>query len=169
MYIHEKISDNRKVAVILIIILSIIPIDIGILHFFSRTSVNNSIATRELYKDDVDNIDLYVESGQYLYIINIINYDDEEKDESPDLTWHFLNYLCNDINKEKNLMGSISQSDAKEWMDYLEENYDFVYLRSIDEDFVETYGEAFEEPPDASETKVMYAVDKTVGKLVKCN
>jgi hypothetical protein len=161
---HEKVMDNRKVALILIVIISLFSIDMEMLHYFSRSSVNSSIETRETYIEDVDNINSYVNPGQYMYMVNM---DEDESDHT--LTWHEINYLCNDINKEKNLNGNVTQSDAEEWLDYLLDNYDFVYLRAVDEDFVETYGKAFEELPDASETKVMYAVDKTEGKLVKCN
>lgn len=156
LYINKRNVKYNKAIITLLGIICLVPLG-NCISYINRDNVKSSIRNRanyyEIYAEEIRSV---VNPEESIYIVNL--------SEDADLHWFAINYICNDIKKEGNRSGTVRQANGEEWMEYLEQNYDYVYLIEINDEFIETYGDIFDTVPDI-ESRSIYKVDKVNRKL----
>lgn len=138
----------------------------SVVTFTSGAYVGASLSLREPLQEYIDIINENVESGSKVWYI----FEGGSNETRLAVKYGIRpNYLDGDVS----IRAVINEEDdgseiysAAEWMDLLcSRDYDYVATYHVDEQFIEDYGELFENKEDIGDDSI-FAVDKENGKLV---
>lgn len=155
LYMESKAVNSYKACMVLIGILACVPTVLWV-NFFNRELIGGNVNSREIYKEDIALLSEVVDEDESVYIVYL------DQDGFKVSTSYFTIFFeCNTMKHENDPWSTVRQQDAESWMDYLIENeHDYVYLRAINEEFVNIYGSDFEQIPPSDIERKMYYVDR---------
>lgn len=138
----------------------------SVVTFTSGAYVGASISLREPLQEYVDIINDNVESGSKVWYI----FEGGSNETRLAIKYGIRpNYLDGDVSIRAEIKAEDDGSEiysAEEWMDMLcERDYDYVATYHIDDQFIEEYGELFENKEDIADDSI-FAVDADNRKLV---
>lgn len=155
-----KFEKGSKVVICELLILLCIPIG-SWFGFLDRSLVDNSISCREQYREDISILQDNVSIEQKVYVINTVDSEMEKR-----MSFYNIFFECDNLRHAINQWGGIIEKDSEAWRQELFENYDYVYLRKVDETFIKEYGRLFEKKLTLKE-KQLYYVERNKGQLVR--
>ena len=167
-FLNKIYDNNQQQILVLSIFLLISPLN-NVQHFISREYVKDSINIRNNYTALVNLINLKTDENDKIYFISQENSGFDFWVTRFSVRPRTLNFCTWSIGKPF-YEGDIwtQPKTLEQWKNELFTEYDFVALYRINDYFVETYGELFEDNMDISNNK-LYKVDKNKGLLIPCS
>lgn len=165
----DEIIDKTKTVCLLLICLMFIsaPLEI-IVPYFTRANVKASINIRSEYQELINKTNEIVEPGSTVWYVS------QNTDGLDRLIYKFSirpSYQRNSqwvIGKPRYEGDSLSLDiSAKEWMEDLKDNYDYVAIYTLNDAFSDNFSEVFKNYKEIGENRI-YKVDKDSGKLSLC-
>ncbi len=161
VYIDNKIESRYECKIILCSLILIMPLNLWF-SFFCGETTRASITIRNNYTEDISILKQAEEKTGKVYMVNL-----DTDPLSCGLDFFTIFFIFNDLDKlDNHSNGIVKEGNMEEWMDTLVKEYTYVYIRKIDDSFIETYGELFYSLPNVGE-KNLYRVDKQQRKLVE--
>ncbi|MBR1876916.1 MAG: hypothetical protein IJ805_07405, partial [Lachnospiraceae bacterium] len=158
--VYQNSSRFLLAALVLVLIL-VSPME-SVIHFMMKKPVRYSVSYREQYNEISNKI---MESCEDNSRIAYINQNTESDDSFLIVRYNVRpeHLLYFEYKLEKDSEGNV-KTTASQMKDILAENYDYAAIYMINDDFINDYGELFENPEDIAENAV-YSVDRETGLL----
>ena len=167
--IKEKIDNLNFIAILAVMIGLIFGLTGSINKYLSREDARASESFENNYKNISSTLWAYCSLEDRVYFLSIGDMGIDH------LVAEFKAYPYKIVDAPWSLGGPYFEGDIwsdsitpDEWMDKLEESYDYVYIHRIEDGFVEDYSELFENESCVT-AGGLYKVDKENRMLIRCN